>query len=35
MERIKTSEDMLLLREYDEVKPDKNLICYLTDIIKV
>ena len=35
MERIKTSEDMLLLREFNEVKPNKNLICYLTDIIEV
>ena len=35
MERIKTSEDMLLLREFNEVKPNKNLICYLTDIIGV
>jgi len=35
MERIKTSDDILLLRKYDEVKPNKNLICYLTDIIGV
>jgi hypothetical protein len=35
MERIKTSDDMLLPRKYDEVKPNKNLICYLTDIIGV
>jgi hypothetical protein len=35
MERIKTSGDMLLPRKYDEVKPNNNLICYLTDIIGV
>jgi len=35
MERIKTSGDMLLPLEYHEVKPNKNLICYLTDIIGV
>ncbi len=33
MERIKTTDNILLLRKYDEVKPNKNLICYLTDII--
>jgi hypothetical protein len=35
MELIKTSDDMLLPREFDEVKPNNNLICYLTDIIGV
>ena len=35
MERIKTTDDMLLPLEYHEVKPNKNLICYLTDIIGV
>ncbi len=33
MERIKTADDMPLPREFDEVKPNNNLICYLTDII--
>ena len=27
MERIKTTDNILLLRKYDEVKPNKNLIC--------
>ena len=35
MERIKSSEDMLLPWEFDEVKPNKDLICYFTDIIVV
>ena len=35
MERIKTSDDMLLPRKYDKVIPNKNFICYLTDIIGV
>ncbi len=35
MERIKTADDMPLPREFDEVKPNNNLICYLTDIIGV
>ena len=35
MERIKSSEDMLLPLGFNEVKPNKNLICYLIDIIGV
>jgi hypothetical protein len=35
MERIKTSDEMLLPQKYDEVIPNKNFICYLTDIIGV
>ena len=35
MERIKTADNMPLPREFDEVKPNNNLIWYLTDIIGV